>query len=80
VLTRPRLWVTAFLLMVTGAFTPWRRVPTGFIPTEDKRLLRDRDAASLTRHRCQCTQAVIRRVEGFLHEEPSVVNVVASRG
>ncbi len=79
VLTRPRLWVTAFLLMVTGAFMLWRRVPTGFIPTEDKGYfaiaMQLPDAASLQR-----TQAVIRRVEGFLHEEPSVVNVVAFAG
>ena len=33
------------------------------------------DAASLQR-----TQAVVQRVEGFLHEEPAVVNVVAFAG
>jgi len=65
--------------MVAGALLLWKRVPTGFIPTEDKGYfaiaMQLPDAASLQR-----TQAVIRRVEGFLHEEPSVVNVVAFAG
>ena len=79
VLGRPRVWIAAFVLMVAGAVMLWRRVPTGFIPTEDKGYfaiaMQLPDAASLQR-----TQAVIRRVEGFLREEPSVVNVVAFGG
>jgi hydrophobe/amphiphile efflux-1 (HAE1) family protein len=79
VLGRPRLWIAAFVVMVAGAVLLWRRVPTGFIPTEDKGYfaiaMQLPDAASLQR-----TQAVIRRVEGFLREEPSVVNVVAFAG
>ena len=79
VLGRPRLWIAAFVLMVAGAILLWKRVPTGFIPTEDKGYfaiaMQLPDAASLQR-----TQAVIHRVEGFLHEEPSVVNVVAFAG
>jgi multidrug efflux pump len=79
VLGRPRLWIAAFVLLVAVALTLWRRVPTAFIPTEDKGYfaiaMQLPDAASLQR-----TQAVIRRVEGFLREEPSVVNVVAFAG
>jgi hydrophobe/amphiphile efflux-1 (HAE1) family protein len=79
VLGRPRIWIAAFVLMVAGAVMLWKRVPTAFIPTEDKGYfaiaMQLPDAASLQR-----TQAVIRRVEGFLHEEPSVVNVVAFAG
>jgi hydrophobe/amphiphile efflux-1 (HAE1) family protein len=79
VLTRPRIWLTAFLVMVVGAFWLWKRVPTAFIPTEDKGYfaiaMQLPDAASLQR-----TKAVIQRVEGFLHEEPAVVNVVAFAG
>jgi hydrophobe/amphiphile efflux-1 (HAE1) family protein len=79
VLGRPRVWIAAFVLMVAGAVLLWKRVPTGFIPTEDKGYfaiaMQLPDAASLQR-----TQAVIRRVEGFLREEPSVVNVVAFAG
>jgi hydrophobe/amphiphile efflux-1 (HAE1) family protein len=79
VLGRPRLWIAAFVVMVAGAVLLWKRVPTGFIPTEDKGYfaiaMQLPDAASLQR-----TQAVIRRVEGFLAQEPSVVNVVAFAG
>ena len=79
VLGRPRLWVGAFVLMVAGAILLWKRVPTGFIPTEDKGYfaiaMQLPDAASLQR-----TQAVIHRVEGFLRQEPAVVNVVAFAG
>ncbi len=54
-------------------------MPTAFIPTEDKGYfavaVQLPDAASLQR-----TQAVVHRVEGFLHEEPAVVNIVALAG
>ena len=36
VLGRPRVWLAAFVVMVALAVTLWKRVPTGFIPTEDK--------------------------------------------
>jgi multidrug efflux pump len=65
--------------MVALAIVLWKRVPTGFIPTEDKGYfaiaMQLPDASSLQR-----TRAVIQRVEGFLHEEPAVVNVVAFAG
>jgi multidrug efflux pump len=79
VLGRPRIWLAAFVVMVAGAIMLWKRVPTGFIPTEDKGYfavaMQLPDASSLQR-----TRAVIQRVEGFLHEEPAVVNVVAFAG
>src|SRR5207249_6232653 len=57
----------------------WRRVPTAFIPTEDKgyfaMALQLPDAASLQR-----TQAVVERVEGFLRQEPAIRNIVALAG
>ncbi len=79
VLGRPRVWLAAFVVLVALAVTLWKRVPTGFIPTEDKGYfaiaMQLPDASSLQR-----TKAVIQRVEGFLHEEPAVVNVVAFAG
>ncbi|MEO7987197.1 MAG: multidrug efflux RND transporter permease subunit [Gemmatimonadales bacterium] len=79
VLGRPRLWIAAFVVLVGLAVVLWRRVPTAFIPTEDKGYfavaMQLPDAASLQR-----TAAVVRRVEGFLHEEPAVLNVVGLAG
>jgi hydrophobe/amphiphile efflux-1 (HAE1) family protein len=79
VLGRPRMWLAAFVVMVALAIVLWKRVPTGFIPTEDKGYfaiaMQLPDASSLQR-----TRAVIQRVERFLHEEPAVVNVVAFAG
>jgi hydrophobe/amphiphile efflux-1 (HAE1) family protein len=79
VLGRPRVWLAAFVVMVALALVLWKRVPTGFIPTEDKGYfavaMQLPDASSLQR-----TKAVVQRVEGFLHEEPAVVNVVAFAG
>ena len=79
VLGRPRMWLAVFVVLVALAITLWKRVPTGFIPTEDKGYfaiaMQLPDASSLQR-----TRAVIQRVEGFLQEEPAVVNVVAFAG
>ena len=79
VLGRPRVWLAAFVVLVALAVTLWRRVPTAFIPTEDKGYfaiaMQLPDASSLQR-----TKVVIQRVEGFLHQEPAVVNVVAFAG
>src|SRR3954470_12427348 len=73
------MWLAAFVVMVALAVVLWKRVPTGFIPTEDKGYfaiaMQLPDASSLQR-----TRAVIHRIEGFLHEEPAVVNVVAFAG
>jgi hydrophobe/amphiphile efflux-1 (HAE1) family protein len=79
VLGRPRTWLAVFAVLVALAVVIWRRVPTAFIPTEDKGYfavaLQLPDAASLQR-----TREVVKRVEGFLRAEPSVVNIVGFAG
>jgi len=79
VLGRPKTFLAGFAVLVALALVLWKRVPTAFIPTEDKGYfaiaMQLPDASSLQR-----TQAVVRRVEGFLHQEPAVVNVVAFAG
>ena len=79
VLGRPRVWLAAFVVLVACAVVLWRRVPTAFIPTEDKGYfaiaMQLPDASSLQR-----TKEVVKRVEGFLHQEPAVRNVVAFAG
>jgi hydrophobe/amphiphile efflux-1 (HAE1) family protein len=79
VLGRPRTWLAMFAVIVALAVVLWRRVPTAFIPTEDKGYfavaLQLPDAASLQR-----TREVVKRVEGFLRAEPSVVNIVGFAG
>ena len=79
VLGWPKAFVAGFAVLVALAIVLWKQVPTAFIPTEDKGYfavaMQLPDASSLQR-----TQAVVHRVEGFLHEEPAVVNVVAFAG
>jgi multidrug efflux pump len=79
VVSRPRAWVAAFAVLVVLTVVLWRRVPTGFIPTEDKGYFAISfqlpDAASLQR-----TGVVVQRVEGFLREERAVRNIVAFAG
>jgi multidrug efflux pump len=79
VLGRPRAWLAAFILIVGLGVLLWQHVPTAFVPTEDKGYLalavQLPDGASLQR-----TQKVIEQVEGFLHEEPAVQNIVALAG
>jgi hydrophobe/amphiphile efflux-1 (HAE1) family protein len=79
VLRRPRSWLAAFAVVVVLAVVLWRRVPTSFIPTEDKgyffAAVQLPDGASLQR-----TKEVVERVEGFLKQEPAVRNVVALAG
>jgi hydrophobe/amphiphile efflux-1 (HAE1) family protein len=79
VLGRPRVWLAGFAVLVALAVVLWRRVPSAFIPTEDKGYfaiaMQLPDASSLQR-----TKAVVQRIEGFLHQEPAVVNVVAFAG
>jgi hydrophobe/amphiphile efflux-1 (HAE1) family protein len=79
VLGRPRTFLAMFAVLVALAVVLWRRVPTAFIPTEDKGYfavaLQLPDAASLQR-----TREVVKRVEGFLRAEPSVVNIVGFAG
>jgi hydrophobe/amphiphile efflux-1 (HAE1) family protein len=79
VLGRPKMWFAVFAVVVTLAVVLWRRVPTAFIPTEDKGYfavaLQLPDAASLQR-----TREVVQRVEGFLRQERAVVNIVGFAG
>ena len=79
VLGRPRAWLGAFAVVIALAVVLWRRVPTAFIPTEDKGYfavaVQLPDGASLQR-----TKVVLERVEGFLRQEPAVKNVVALAG
>jgi hydrophobe/amphiphile efflux-1 (HAE1) family protein len=76
---RPRAWLAAFAVLVALAVVLWRRVPTAFIPTEDKGYfavaMQLPDAASLQR-----TRTVVQRVEGFLRQEPGVLNIVGLAG
>ena len=79
VLGWPKAFLAGFAVLVALAIVLWKHVPTAFIPTEDKGYfaiaMQLPDASSLQR-----TQQVVHRVEGFLHEEPAVVNVVAFAG
>jgi multidrug efflux pump len=79
VLGRPRIWLAAFVVLVGLAIVLWRRVPTAFIPTEDKGYfaiaLQLPDASSLQR-----TKRVVQQIEGFLRQEPAVRNYVAFAG
>jgi len=79
VLGRPPVWVAVFLLFVVFAGFLWRRLPTAFLPTEDKGYMalsvQLPDAASLQR-----TTATVEKIEKILRAEPAVVNIVALAG
>jgi hydrophobe/amphiphile efflux-1 (HAE1) family protein len=79
VIRRPPIWVAVFLVFVAIAGLLWRKIPTAFIPTEDKGYMalsvQLPDAASLQR-----TVATVQRVEKILRDEPAVVNIVALAG
>ncbi|MGB7212319.1 MAG: multidrug efflux RND transporter permease subunit [Gemmatimonadales bacterium] len=76
---RPRASVAAFMVVIALAVLLWRIVPSSFIPTEDKGYfaiaIQLPDAASLQR-----TKATLEEVEGFLRQDPAVVNIVALTG
>jgi hydrophobe/amphiphile efflux-1 (HAE1) family protein len=71
VLGRPRAWLAAFGVILALAFVLYQRVPSAFIPTEDKGFfviaIQLPDGASRQR-----TDAVVERVEGILRKEPAV--------
>ncbi|HET7631762.1 MAG TPA: multidrug efflux RND transporter permease subunit [Gemmatimonadaceae bacterium] len=79
VLDHPRPWLAVFLLLVLGTGLLWRKLPTAFLPTEDKGYMAIAvqlpDAASLQR-----TLAVVKQVEGILGRDPGVANYVALAG
>ncbi len=78
-LGRPRTGLAAFAVVIVLAIVLVRRVPSSFIPTEDKGYfavaIQLPDGSSLQR-----TKVVLQRVEGFLKQEPAVRNVVALAG
>ena len=71
VLGRPRAWLAAFAVILALAFVLYKRVPSAFIPTEDKGFfviaMQLPDGASRRR-----TDAVVERVEAILRKEPAV--------
>jgi hydrophobe/amphiphile efflux-1 (HAE1) family protein len=79
VLGRPAAWLGAFAVLLVLAGVLWRRIPTAFIPTEDKGYMAMSvqlpDAASLQR-----TEATVANIERIIRTEPSVVNIVALVG
>jgi hydrophobe/amphiphile efflux-1 (HAE1) family protein len=79
VLGRPKAWLAAFVVVIGLAGLLWARVPTAFIPTEDKGYMalavQLPDAASLQR-----TEAVVQQIEKILRGEPAVQNIVALVG
>ena len=78
-LGRPRTWFAAFGVILVLAFVLYRRVPSAFIPTEDKGFfviaIQLPDGASRQR-----TDAVVERVEGMLRKEPGVRTFAALVG
>jgi len=79
VIQRPPIWVAVFFVFVAIAGFLWSKLPTAFIPTEDKGYMalsvQLPDAASLQR-----TVATVQKVEQILRAEPAVVNIVALAG
>jgi hydrophobe/amphiphile efflux-1 (HAE1) family protein len=79
VLGRPKAWIAAFILLIGLAGLMWTKIPTAFIPTEDKGYMAMSvqlpDAASLQR-----TKETVTNIEKIIRTEPSVVNIVALVG
>jgi len=79
VIARPSRWIACFAVMLVLIAVLARRVPSGFIPTEDKGyfgvVLQLPDGASLQR-----TVEVTQRIESFLLKQPSVAYVVNFSG
>ncbi|MEO8200454.1 MAG: multidrug efflux RND transporter permease subunit [Gemmatimonadota bacterium] len=79
VLGRPPIWIGVFAVLLVLGFVVYKRVPSAFIPTEDKGyfaiVVQLPDGSSLQR-----TEAVVERIEGFLKEESAIRNTVALSG
>jgi multidrug efflux pump len=71
ILVRPRTGVAAFVVLLVLAFVLYRRVPSAFIPTEDKGFfvvaMQLPDGASRQR-----TDRVVEQVEAILRKEPGI--------
>ncbi|HEX4681162.1 MAG TPA: multidrug efflux RND transporter permease subunit [Gemmatimonadaceae bacterium] len=79
VLGRPAAWIGAFVVLLVLAGFLWTRIPSAFLPTEDKGYMAMSvqlpDASSLQR-----TEATVQRIEQIIRTEPSAVNIVALVG
>jgi multidrug efflux pump len=79
VIGRPAAWFGVFAVLLVLAGFLWKRIPTAFIPTEDKGYMAMAvqlpDAASLQR-----TEATVGDIEKIIRTEPSAVNIVALVG
>jgi hydrophobe/amphiphile efflux-1 (HAE1) family protein len=79
VIARPSRWLACFAVMLVLIFVLVRRVPSGFIPTEDKGyfglVIQLPDGASLQR-----TLAVTDKIEQYLLRQPAVATVVNFAG
>ena len=79
VIARPRPWLACFAVIVVLIVVLARRVPSGFIPTEDKGYfalaVQLPDGASLQR-----TEEVTAQIENYLKRQPAVRYVVALNG
>ena len=79
VIGRPAAWFGVFAVLLVLAGLLWKRIPTAFIPTEDKGYMAMAvqlpDAASLQR-----TEATVGNIEKIIRTEPSAVNIVALVG
>ncbi len=78
-IARPRVWVACFGVMLVLIVVLARRVPSGFIPTEDKGyfgiVVQLPDGASTQR-----TGQVVSQIEGYLRKQPAVRYVVSFTG
>jgi hydrophobe/amphiphile efflux-1 (HAE1) family protein len=79
VIRRPAPWLACFAVMLVLIAVLVRRVPSGFIPTEDKGyfglVIQLPDGASLQR-----TVEVTKRIENYLMKQPAVAYVVNFSG
>jgi multidrug efflux pump len=79
VIARPAPWLACFAVMLVLIGVLVRRVPSGFIPTEDKGyfglVIQLPDGASLQR-----TVAVTQKIEEYLSKQPAVASVVNFAG
>jgi multidrug efflux pump subunit AcrB len=78
-IARPRVWVACFVVMLVLIVVLVRRVPSGFIPTEDKGyfgiVVQLPDGASTQR-----TEQVVSKIEEYLRKQPAVRYVVSFTG
>jgi len=79
VVRRPRVFLGLFAVIIGVIVVLYRRVPTGFLPTEDKGFFvvaaQLPSGASLQR-----TRAVVAKLETMLHNDPGVQSTVALVG